>query len=100
MKFQLPYNNTVTWCYYTPSYKSVVIQTYNPTSNIDRREYNRIEYHLFHKQQEVLRIQIQAHILPVLRKLMALLEYQGVVQNIALISFLRLLQETLTYNVS
>jgi hypothetical protein len=48
------------------------------------------------QKQEVLKIRIQAHILPVLQKLTALLEYQGIVQNAAPISFffLRLLQET------
>jgi hypothetical protein len=46
------------------------------------------------QRQEVLKIRIQAHILPVLQKLTALLEYQGIVQNAAPISFLRLLQET------
>ncbi len=35
------------------------------------------------QRQEVLKIRIQAHILPVLQKLTALLEYQGIVQNAA-----------------
>jgi hypothetical protein len=46
------------------------------------------------QRQEVLMISIQAHILPVLQKLTALLEYQGIVENSAPISFLSLLQET------
>jgi hypothetical protein len=51
------------------------------------------------QRQGVHRIWIQAHILSVMRKLTALLEYQGIVENAASISFLRHFQKTLTLNV-
>jgi hypothetical protein len=42
---------------------------------------------------------MQAHLLSVIRKLISLLEYQGIVQNNAPISFLKLLNTTICTNV-
>jgi len=50
-------------------------------------------------RQEVPRIRIQAHLLSVIRKLVSLLEYQGIVQNKAPITFLTVLSTTLASNV-
>jgi hypothetical protein len=47
----------------------------------------------------VLQIRIQAHLLSVTRKLTSLLEYQGIVQNNAPISFLKMLADTITHRV-
>ena len=51
-------------------------------------------------RQEVPRIRIQAHLLSVIRKLVSLLEYQGIVQNKAPITFLTVLNTTLASNVT
>jgi hypothetical protein len=51
-------------------------------------------------QQAVLQIRIQAHLLSVTRKLTSLLEYQGIVQNNAPISFLKTLADIITHRVS
>jgi hypothetical protein len=50
-------------------------------------------------RQEVPKIRMQAHLLLVIRKLISLLEYQGIVQNTAPISFLTALTNTVTLNV-
>jgi hypothetical protein len=49
--------------------------------------------------QEVPRIRMQAHLLSVIQKLILLLEYQGIVQNNAPISFLTALNTSITSNV-
>jgi hypothetical protein len=49
--------------------------------------------------QEVPRIRLQAHLLSVIRKLISLLEYQGIVQNNAPISFLTALNTVISSNV-
>jgi hypothetical protein len=51
------------------------------------------------QRQGVHRIWIQAQIISVMKKLTVLLEYQGIVENTAPISFLRLFQKALTLNV-
>ncbi len=51
-------------------------------------------------RQEVSKIRICAHLLSCIRKLSSLLEYQGIVQNKAPISFLTTLSETITQIVS
>ncbi len=50
-------------------------------------------------RQEVPRIRMQAHLLSVTRKLISLLEYQGIVQNNAPISFLTALNTSITSNI-
>jgi hypothetical protein len=50
-------------------------------------------------RQEVPKIRMQAHLLSVIRKLISLLEYQGIVQNTAPISFLTALTNTITLNI-
>jgi hypothetical protein len=50
-------------------------------------------------RQEVPKIRMQAHLLSVTRKLISLLEYQGIVQNTAPISFLTALNATITLNI-
>jgi hypothetical protein len=50
-------------------------------------------------RQEVPKIRIQAHLLSVVRKLISLQEYQGIVQNTAPISFLTVLNDTITLNI-
>ncbi len=50
-------------------------------------------------RQEVPRIRMQAHLLSVTRKLIPLLEYQGIVQNNAPISFLTPLNTSITSNI-
>jgi hypothetical protein len=50
-------------------------------------------------RQEVPKIRKQAHLLSVTRKLISLLEYQGIVQNTAPISFLTALNATITLNI-
>ncbi len=50
--------------------------------------------------QEVLRNRIHAHLLSSIRKLISLLEYQGIVQNNAPISFLKMLTDTTVQAVS
>jgi hypothetical protein len=50
-------------------------------------------------RQEVPRIRMQAHLLSVTRKLISLLEYQGVVQNKTPILFLTSLSSTIISNV-
>ncbi len=49
--------------------------------------------------QEVPRIKLQAHLLSVIRKLISLLEYQGIVQNNTPISFLTALNTTIISHV-
>jgi hypothetical protein len=48
---------------------------------------------------EVPRIRMQAHLLSVIRELVSLLQYQGIVQNKAPLPFFNILQETLTSNI-
>jgi hypothetical protein len=50
-------------------------------------------------RQEVPEIRMQAHLLSLTRKLISLLEYQGIVQNTATISFLTALNTTITLNI-
>jgi hypothetical protein len=50
-------------------------------------------------RQEVSRLRLQAHLLSVIRKLISLLEYQGIVQNNAPISFLKVLNTVICTNV-
>jgi hypothetical protein len=50
-------------------------------------------------RQEVPRLRMQAHLLAVIRKLSSLLEYQGIVQNNAPISFLKMLNTVICTNV-
>ncbi len=50
-------------------------------------------------RQEVPKIRIQAHLLSVVRKLISLQEYQGIVQNTAPISFLTVLNDTIALNI-
>jgi hypothetical protein len=50
-------------------------------------------------RQEVSRLRLQAHLLSVIRKLISLLEYQGIVQNNAPISFLKALNTVICTNV-
>ncbi len=50
-------------------------------------------------RQEVPRLRLQAHLLSVIRKLISLLEYQGIVQNKAPISFLKVLNTVICTNV-
>ncbi len=50
-------------------------------------------------RQEVPRIRLQAHLLWVVRKLISLLEYQGIVQNNTPISFLTALNTVISANV-
>jgi hypothetical protein len=50
-------------------------------------------------RQEVPRIRLQAHLLSVTRKLISLLEYQGIVQNNTPISFLLALNNVINANV-
>jgi hypothetical protein len=50
-------------------------------------------------RQEVPRIRLQAHLLSVTRKLISLLEYQGIVQNNTPISFLTALNTVISSNV-
>jgi hypothetical protein len=50
-------------------------------------------------QQEVPRSRLQAHLLSVTRKLISLLEYQGIVQNNTPISFLTALNNVISSNV-
>ncbi len=50
-------------------------------------------------RQEVPRIRMQAHLLSVTRKLISLLEYQGIVQNNAPISLLTALNTSITSNI-
>ncbi len=50
-------------------------------------------------RQEVPKIRMQAHLLLVTRKLISLLEYQGIVQNTAPISFFTALNATITLNI-
>ncbi len=52
------------------------------------------------QRMEVARTRIQAHVLSVIRKLIALLEYQGIIQNKESIKFLNILCDTLISNVS
>jgi hypothetical protein len=47
-------------------------------------------------RQEVPKIRLQAHLLSVIRKLISLLEYQGIVHNKLPLTFLRSMQEMLT----
>jgi hypothetical protein len=49
--------------------------------------------------QKVPRIRLQAHLLSVIRKLISLLEYQGIVQNNTPISFLTTLNNVISSNV-
>ena len=51
-------------------------------------------------RQEVPRIRVQAHLLSVIRKLISLLDYQGIVQNKAPIAFLTILNTAITSNIS
>jgi hypothetical protein len=51
-------------------------------------------------RQEVSKVRICAHLLSCIRKLSSLLEYQGIVQNKAPISFLATLSETIAQIVS
>ncbi len=51
-------------------------------------------------RQEVPRFKLQAHLLSVTRKLISLLEYQGIVQNNTPISFLTALNTVISSNVS
>jgi hypothetical protein len=50
-------------------------------------------------RQEVPRLRLQAHLLSVTRKLILLLEYQGIVQNNTPISFLTALNTVISSNV-
>jgi hypothetical protein len=50
-------------------------------------------------RREVPVIRIQAHLLSVVRKLVSLLEYQGIVQNKEPISFLKTLSDTIVFRV-
>ncbi len=50
-------------------------------------------------RQEVPKIIMQAHLLSVIRKLTSLLEYQGVVQSRAAITFLKVLYDTIVSDV-
>jgi hypothetical protein len=50
-------------------------------------------------RQEVPKIRMQAHLLSVTRKLISLLEYQGIVQNKIPISFLTALNSTIISNI-
>ncbi len=50
-------------------------------------------------RQEVPRLRLQAHLLSVTRKLISLLEYQGIVQNNTPISFLTALTTVISSNV-
>ncbi len=50
-------------------------------------------------RQEVPRLRLQAHLLSVIRKLISLLEYQGIVQNNTPISFLTALTTVISSNV-
>jgi hypothetical protein len=50
-------------------------------------------------RQEVPRLRLQAHLLLVTRKLISLLEYQGIVQNNTPISFLTALNTVISSNV-
>jgi hypothetical protein len=50
-------------------------------------------------RQEVPRIRMQAHLLSVTRKLISLLEYQGIVQNKTPIAFLTALNSTIISNI-
>jgi hypothetical protein len=52
------------------------------------------------RREEVPRIRMQAHLLSVIRKLVSLLEYQEIVQNKLLLTFLLTMQEVLTSNIS
>ncbi len=49
--------------------------------------------------QEVPKIRMQTHLLSVTRKLISLLEYQGIVQNTTPISFLTALNSTIISNI-
>jgi hypothetical protein len=49
--------------------------------------------------QEVPKIRMQAHLLSVIRKLTSLLEYQGIVQSKAPITFLKVLYDTIVSDV-
>jgi hypothetical protein len=51
-------------------------------------------------RQEVLQVRVYAHLLSCTRKLISLLEYQGIVQNKVPISFLTNLADTLILAVS
>jgi hypothetical protein len=51
------------------------------------------------ERMEVPSIRTQAHILSVTRKLIALLEYQGIVQNKEPIRFMNILCDTLASNI-
>ncbi len=50
--------------------------------------------------QEAPIIRMQAHLLSVTRKLTSLLEYQGIVQNNAPISFLKAFSDTIIHTIS